>query len=317
VKRLKENKRLQFVLGALLLVFLCCILPEKILFLKLCMEADREIPPHSEVLISSCKKPGVWGVPGGEFLFVREGRAKIYMLDLRTGLRKKFPNSPQLLERGVFLSPELVWLKGSEVAGPGDPLYRPNYILDLITGKRYELLNLGLLPRLEDRKFDPKNFSYIESSDFIFIHHYYGALIALPSDFRESPGNAVILYEYPLSADNSLPRGALVEQVANELGLDYEVVDFSVSNSEVPSPTKKYIVRSDGVYLAGTNQLVRGVGGMNNYFRGWYYDESAVIVHGGGDYLFNFPGVSTVYYISSPILKLNLPTETPTGTPTP
>ena len=308
MKRLKENKRFRYALGALLLVFLCCYLPQEILFLKLCLEQDREIPPHTEVLISACKKPGVWGVPGGEFLFVREGRAgKLYLLDLRTGLIKKVPNYPHLLDRGVFLSPELVWLKGSAAAGPGAPRYRPNYILDLTTGKRYELLNLGLLPRLEDRKFDPKNFSYIESADMIFIHHYYGALIALPSDFRESPGNAVILYEYPFSPDLSLPNGMLLEQVTNDLGLDYEVVDFSVSSAEVPSPTKKYIVRSDGVYLAGTNQLIRGVGGMNNYFRSWYYDESAVIVQGGGDYLFTFPGISSVYYIPSPVLKLKLP----------
>ncbi len=306
MKNLKENKRLQFALGALLLVFICFILPEKILFLKLCMEQDREIPPHTKVLISACKKPGVWGVPGGEFLFVREGRTKMYMLDLRTGLRKKVPNSRLLLKRGAFLSPELFWIQGSPTTDPESPLYRPNYILDLVTGKRYELFDLGVLPRLEDRKFDPKNFSYIESADLIFIHHYYGALIALPSDFRESPGKAVILYEYPLSADNSLPQGALVEQVANDLGLDYEVIDFSVSNADVPSPTKKYVVRTHGVYLTGTNQLVRSAG-MNHYFRGWYYDESGVIVHGAGDYLFTFPGISIVYYIPSPVLKLNFP----------
>lgn len=316
MKRLKENKPLRYALGALLLVFLCCYLPQELLFLRLCLEQDREIPPHTEVLISSCKKPGVRGVPGGEFLFVREGRAKIYMLDLRTGLRKQIPNSRDLLKRGAFLSPELFWIHGSPTTDPGDPLYRPNYILDLTTGKRYELLDLGVLPRLEGRRFDPKNFSYIESADMIFIHHYYGALIALPLDFRESPGNAVILFEYPLSADNSLPRGTLVEQVANELGLDYEVVDFSVSNADVPSPTKKYVVRTHGVYLTGTNQLVQGAG-MPIYFRGWYYDDSAVIVQGGGDYLFTFPGISTVYYIPSPVLKLNLPSETPTDTPAP
>lgn len=316
MKRLKENKSLRYALGALFLVFLCCYLPQELLFLRLCLEQDREIPPHTEVLISSCKKPGVWGVPGGEFLFVREGRTKMYMLDLHTGLRKKVPNDPELLERGVFLSPELVWLKGSASAGPGAPRYRPNYILDLTTGKRYELLNLGLLPRLEDRKFDPKNFSYIESADLIFIHHYYGAMIALPSDFRQQPENAAILYENVIESDSDMPNGKPLEQVANDMGLDYEVVDFSVSRTEVPSPTKKYVVRSDGIYLAGTNQLVQGAG-MPIYFRGWYYDDSAVIVQGGGDYLFTFPGISTVYYIPSPVLKLNLPSETPTGTPAP
>lgn len=307
MERLKENKPLRFALGTLLLVFLCCILPEKILFLKLCMEADREIPPHTEVLISACKKPGVWGVPGGEYLFVREGRTKMYMLDLRTGLRKKVPNSRLLLKEGAFLSPELFWIQGSATNFPGDSNYRPNYILDLTTGKRYELLNLGSLPRLENRKLDPKNFSYIESADLIYIHHYYRALIALPSDFRQHPENAVILYEYFIDFTSDMPDDKSLEQVANDLGLDYEVIDFSVSNAEVPSPTKKYVVRDGGVYLAGTDQLVRGVGGMHRYFRSWYYDESAVIVHGAGDYLFNFPGVSSVYYIPSPVLKLNLP----------
>lgn len=306
MKRLKENKPLRFALGALLLVFLCCYLPQELLFLRLCLEQDREIPPHTEVLISACKKPGVWGVPGGEYLFVREGRTKIYMLDLRTGLIKKVPNARLLLNKGAFLSPELFWIRGSATNFPGDSNYRPNYILDLTTGKRYELFNLGALPRLEDRKFDPKNFSYIESADMIFIHHYYGALIALPSDFRQQPENAAILYENVIESDSDMPNGKPLEQVANDMGLDYEVVDFSVSRTEVPSPTKKYVVRSDGIYLAGTNQLVQGVGGMRRYFVGWYYDDSAVIVQGGGDYLFTFPGVSSVYYIPSPVLKLNL-----------
>lgn len=158
MKNLKENKPLRYALGALLLVFLCCYLPQELLFLKLCLEQDREIPPDAEVLISACKKPGVRGVPGGEFLFVREGRTKMYMLDLRTRVIKKVPNSRLLLDKGVFLSPELVWIRGSGPP-PESALYRPNFILDLTTGKRYELLDLGLLPSLEGRKFDPKNFS--------------------------------------------------------------------------------------------------------------------------------------------------------------
>ncbi|MBK7319346.1 hypothetical protein [Candidatus Villigracilis affinis] len=35
--------------------------------------------------------------------------------------------------------------------------------------------------------------------------------------------------------------------------MDYEIVDFSLYDADVPSPTGKYVVRGDGIYLSGTN----------------------------------------------------------------
>ena len=81
--------------------------------------------------------------------------------------------------------------------------------------------------------------------------------------------------------------------------MNYEIIDFSLYNAE-------YIARFDGIYLARTNQRITS--GMYNYFRGWYYDDSAIIVQGNGDYLLTFPGVSSVFYVPSPVLKLRLPT---------
>jgi hypothetical protein len=46
---------------------------------------------------------------------------------------------------------------------------------------------------------------------------------------------------------------------------------------------------------------------MFGYFEGWFYDESGVIVHGGGYHLITLPGISSIYYIPSPVLKLKLP----------
>jgi len=317
MKGLKENKPLRYALGALLLVFLCCYLPQEILFLTLCMEQDREIPPNTELLVSACKKPGARGVPGGEVLFVREGRTdKMYLLDLHTGEKRKLPNDPLLLEKGVFLNPDLVWLEGSLV-GPNNPDYRPHYVLDLTDGRRYELLDLDLLPSLEEDKFDPKIYSYIQNADRVYIHYSEQSLIALSADFRNSPNGRVILSQTAIRSFVDTEPGKLLEELLNDLGVPYEIVDYSLRYSGILSPTGKYIVRSDGIYFSGTTIPVvdlqytggRYMGGNYNvgYFRGWYYDDSAVIVKEFSDFLFTLPGSTSIYEIPRPILKLNLP----------
>lgn len=314
MKRLKENKPFRYALGVLLLVLLCWSL-SNLLFFTLCIKEDIFRPPNTEVLVSACKKPGARGVPGGEVLFVREAKAnKIYLLDLRTGEKRKVPNDPLLLEKGVFLSSELVWLEGSLV-GPNNPSYRPHYILDLTDGKRYELLDLDLLPRLDGGKFDTNYYEYFQSADQVFLHHGNNTLIALSSNL--SSGKNVIFSQYSLG--NSNEDGVLLEQLLKDMSVKYEIIDFSLYDTYIPSPTNKYIARFDGIYdgiyIVETNQQV--MDGIFNYFKSWYYDDSAVVVQGGGDYLFTFPGISTVYYIPSPVLKLNLPSETPTDTPAP
>lgn len=313
MKNLKERKLLVKLLVVVLLILLACYLPQELLFWKLCTEQDRDLPPNTEVLVSACKKPVARGVPGGEVLFVREVRTgRMYLLDLRTGEKRRVPNDPLLLDKGVFLSSDLVWLEGSSVR-PDKPGYRPHYILDLSDGKRYELLDLDTLPRLEGGKFDPKNYAYIQSAERVFIHHSKNTLIALSSDFRSNPNGRVIF-----SGSSIATRHAeLIEKLLRDLGVSYEVVDFSLRFANVPSPTNKYIVHNDAIYLSETEVPIinreyaggRYMGGYYDigYFRGWYYDESAVIVQDYGDYLLTLPGISSIYYVPSPILKLRLP----------
>ncbi len=307
MKILKERKSLLVkILAVVLLVILCCILPEEILFWKLCTEQDRDIPPNTEVIISACKRPHAIGVPGGEVLFVHERRSgKMYLLDLRTREKRKVPNDPLLLDRGIFLSSDLVWLEGS-FSRPESPGYRPHYILDLTNGQRYELLELDWLPRLDDFKFNPKYYTYFQTAEKIFIHHSKNALIALSPDFRQHPEGNVVFSQYTLSQGTNPRKGELLEQLMKDLGKDYEILDFSLDYANVPSPTGRYVVRGDGIYLSGTNTLVVNRD-MGFYFRSWIYDESGVIFQEGGGDLFNFLEARGYYSIPTPILKLRLP----------
>ena len=306
---LKNKKPVLKLLAVALLILLACYLPQEILFWKLCTEQDRDIPPTTEVLVSACKKPVARGVPGGEVLFVHEVRTgKMYLLDLRTGENRKLPNDSLLLETGVFLGSDLVWLGGS-VVRPGKSGYRPHYILDLTDGKRYELLDLDTLPRLEDGKFDPKNYLYIQSAQHIYIHYSKNTLIALSSDFRTNPSGRIVFSGVPIGTDYA--EGLV--QLVNRFNMSYENIDLSTTlYSDIPSPMNKYVIRNDGIYLSGTEIpfVTRDYVGtfLGGYFKGWYYDESAVVVQRSPDYLISDTILGTHFVIYNPILKLRLPT---------
>ena len=289
------------------LSFLCYIVSESLLFWSLCWKQDHNLPANTEVIVSACQRPSSFGVPGGETLFVNGRRTKdAYLLDLRAGKKRTVPDDPLLLDYGVFLSSELVWLEGSLV-GPDDSNYRPHYILDLTTGQRYELLDLDWLPKLEGGYFDPKNFAYIQSADQVFVHHSKNTLIALSADFRDNPNGRVILSQHSLASFNEgYRKGELLAKLMDDLGMDYEIVDFSLNYTDIPSPTGKYIVRSNGIYLSKTNTPVV-MRDMGFYFRSWYYDESGVVFQEGAGYLINFPESQGYYPIPTPILKLRLP----------
>lgn len=310
----EKNPLLVKLLAVVLLILLCCNLPS-LLFWPLCLKEDIFRPFNTEVLVSACKHPIAIGVPGGEVLFVREYRTdKMYLLDLRTGKKRDVPDDPNLPNRGrgVFLSSELVWVEG-RFAPPGDIDYRPDYILDLTDGQHYELLGLNWLP-LKDRKFDPKNYTYFQSAEQVFIHNTRNRVIALSPDFRQNPEGNVIYYKSFSNAEKRYENEEVLEKLMKELGVKYEIVDFSLLYTDVPSPTGKYIVRNDGIYLSGTNMLVvtpQYAGRRNNlkdYFMSWYYDESGVVVQGAGYNLIHIGAWASYYHIPSPVLKLRLPT---------
>ena len=303
MKRLKENKPLRFALGALLLVLLCCNLPN-LLFFTLCLKEDIFRPPNTEMLVSACKRPGAWGIPGGEAVFIYEGQTDdAYLLDLRTGEKREVPVDPHLLIDGVFLSSQWVWLEGSRTK-PGSQNYRPDYILDLRDGKRHELLDLTWFPRSEG-EFDPKYYEYFQSADKVFIHHGKNILIALSSDLNENKN--FILSQSILGVYNEgYKEGELLERLMKDLGVDYEIVDFSLDDTDVPSPSGKYVIRKYGIYTSPQGKRIYQQY-MSWHFKNWYYDESGIVFQESGWHLISLPEVQDLYYVPSPILKLRLP----------
>ncbi|MBN8580789.1 MAG: hypothetical protein J0L96_08965 [Anaerolineae bacterium] len=313
MKRLKENKLLQFALGTLLLVLLCFNFPNLLFFSSLCIKEDIFRPPHTEVIVSACKQPFAIGVPGGEDVFIYEGRTdKMYLLDLRTGEKRKIPDDPLFVNKGVFLSSDLVWLEGSLV-GPYNPDYSPHYVLDLKEGKRYELLDLTWVP-LKDGKFDVQNYSYFQSAERIYIHHNKLVLIALSPNFREQEGNDVIFFESTLGIQSETHQdGAQLDALMQDLGLEYITIDLSLEYTDVPSPMGNYTVRKDGVYDLKTNSIImtpQYVGmkfSLKDFFKGWYYDETGLVVQEVEPFLFSHPFLGSYYLIPKPVLKLPLP----------
>ncbi|MBV6392607.1 MAG: hypothetical protein KPEEDBHJ_01830 [Anaerolineales bacterium] len=315
MKTIKNKKSLQRLFFIILIIFFCFNI-SNIFFLVLCMKEDIFRPPHTEVLVSACKQPAATGVPGGDAVFVNEGLTdNFYLLDLQTGEKRTVPNDPLLMDYGIFLNSELVWLEGSWGKPNNTAGYRPHYILDLKNGTRYEVMDLDWLARDDDGYFDPQNYTYLQSAEKIFIHHSKNILIALSSDFRTSPDERVALSQYVLKSGSDVENGKALEKLLKDLGLSYEIIDITTTRyKDIPSPTGQFVIRNEGIYISGTNTSMvdrRYTGGyfMGGYFKNWFYDESAVVVQEDYSFLISNTLLGSYYSIPKPVLKLFLPVE--------
>jgi hypothetical protein len=321
----KRNLLLVILLAVVLLIVLCCNLPSLLYSLRfpsLCLKQDLLRPPNTEILISACNKEErmrITVTPDGKALFVTKKSARnnisgnipapdeVYLLDLSTGEKRNVPvENLYWMEQGELLSSELFWW-----------WVDPGYIIDMNDGQRYELIDLNQMPLL-DKKFDPKNYRYFQSAEQVFILQDKNRVIALSPDFRQSPEGNVI---YRKSSPNSdVKDGAMVEELMNDLGVKYKIVNFSnsyyydlgvhlyFSDADIYSPTGKYVVRDNGIYFSETNNVV--VFRDMSDFQGWYYDESAVVLRLEGYYLIDINGAFgsslRYFYIPGPTLKLRL-----------
>lgn len=279
---------------------------ENYLFWDECVKKDNELPPNTELLVSACVDPKVRGVPGGEVLFVHEAKTRAtYLLDLKTKEKKPVPDDPLLLDQGVFLNSEWVWFEGYST--PAYPDYEPDFILDLTTGKRYELVDItrwgeGGGPKSE---YD----HYFQSADKIFLHHGRNRAIALPRDFITGSTMGVYLFMF----EQETKAGQSLEMYFEELGVNYQVIDFSLIYADIPSPSGKYVAKGSGIFSLRSDISLLPVE-YDGYaiswgpgdFISWYYDDSGVVYTQGAYYYYNGL-LSSRFRIPRPVLKLNLP----------
>ena len=297
----EKNKPFRLkIVAFIFLIILSCILSREILFFVLCIKQDLNIPSNTGLLVSSCKDPYATGVPGGEYVFIYEGHTKqTYLLDLHTKLKTKVRRDSRLLQHGVFLNSELVYLEGSP-GGLRNPLYTPDYILDVTTGKRYQLTDLT---GWYGQPKHPDYIHYFQSAEKLFVHHGSNIAIALPPDFPKTPSVGVILYESPQNVEN----GVSIEILMKDLGVKYENIDYSLRYVNIFSPTGKYFANREGIYLSDTNTPIPTPQHIMYRFAGWYYDESGIVYNEYGKcYLIIL--TTCLYHIPGNVLKLNLAT---------
>ena len=276
---------------------------EEYLFWEECPKSDKDLPPNTELLISACVDPQVRGVPGGEVLYVYEAKTGLtYLLDLKTGEKKSIPDDRLLSERGVFLNSELVW-----DSTPAYPDYIP-YILDITTGERYEVVDItkwgeGAGPKSE---YNP----YFQSAEKIFLHHGRREAIALPRGFMITSMTGAYLF---MAGEETKP-GQSLEMYFEDLGVEYQIIDYSLKNVEVPSSSGKYVATGNGIFSTGSDTSILP-DAYNSYpnrwgpgsFWGWYYDDSGVVFTQDEYYFYNGLISRTYRIIPRPILKLKLP----------
>jgi hypothetical protein len=274
---------------------------DEYLFWEECPKSDKDLPPNTELLISACVDPQVRGVPGGEVLFVHEVRTGLtYLLDLRTGEKKLIPDD-RMSGGGIFLTSDLVLRYA-----PAYPHSIP-YILDATTGKQYELVDIT--PWGESGGIKSEYDLYFQSAEKVFLHHDRSEVIALPRGFMTISMIGVYLY----MPSQDARTGQTLEMYLDRLGVEYQSIDYSLENVEVPSPTGKYIATGYGIFLAGSDTSLLP-DAYNSYpnrwvpgnFISWYYDDSGVVYTQGEYYYYNGL-LSSRFRIPRPILKLKLP----------
>lgn len=278
---------------------------EEHLFWEECVKQDKQIPPNTEIVISACTDPEVRGEPNGEILFVHEKKTgDVYLLDLRTGEKKQVSYDTTLLNSGIFLNSELVWLK---------PPLEPSYFLSLTNGQIYEFVDLrAKFPDgfVKNNKLIPEVALYFIEAEQFFVHYGYGILIILSPDFRQHPENSYI-FRLPLFGtwETRTEYAEFIERLMGDLKINYKVIDLSLEYAEVPSPTGKYTVSTNGIFLSGSDAPIVPGEYTSQYksFISWYYDESGIVFTQGSYYYFQDFLSNSYFRLPRPILKLKLP----------
>lgn len=268
-------------------------------------------PAEVDVLVSACQRGNVAVSPGGTSMLVRpDAPGDSYLWDLTTGTRQLLPTPGYY----SFVTDDVLW-----VSPPGA---REQYLFNWRTQTASELTELwsprvpggeradgtpnaeALLPLLRstDQVYLPDT-PYL-SDEYVLV---LGGQLVAGADRR----NFLIsrwAWVDRAASDESL-RAFLEEQ-----GIAYHLqrTRYSV---EWPSPTGRYVARTDGIFLAATGERIASMEGQARRgfgMRGWLFDERGFVMDGYPDYLIDLYIIEAsirLGRVDHPVLVLQVPSE--------
>lgn len=284
------------------------------LFQCRCPSASMEsrYPEYIDVLLSACQYDTFIMSPSGRFLYVEKGETENkvgYFWSLQTG--EKYPYTiPD--GRSYFLTDDLLFLR----ADYGKGVEGGEHILDRQTRIRYPIKHLDTYEINTEVLIE----KLMASSSVFLIDDYW--LIAIAENFQSFPERN--FFTSPDVFTNEIYKTA--EEFLQDNNITYTQIPYLAFDiDEVKSPDGNFIARSDGIYLAETNQkIIESYNGLETYtlysgrnfsIYGWVYDGSgAVYSKPFGLCLFEYEflfmdGSECLVDVHPPILKLKVPQE--------
>ena len=261
-----------------------------------------------DVVVSGCRRvsTGFKLLPSGRFVYIREEENKhiiSYLLDLQTMERKRVTDQ----RFSSFLTDDL-WFVDGGVNG---------YIIERTTGTKYAIKSFRYWQDNAFANGEPNLellVSALQQAEKIFVAQNHDAVIVLMPDFRTNPEKSFTFR----GSDILKPfLGIQVQDFLRANNVIYQTV-LEDSPHETASPDGRFIARDDGIYLAGTNQMIAKapIPGA----RGWTYDGKGVI-YTSSPCLFQigapFDGRACLKRVPQPLIKLKVPEEHLLSTQTP
>jgi hypothetical protein len=272
-----------------------------------CPPASEEAryPKEVDVVIPACRYARSILSPSGRLLYVIEQTSTFsstYLLDLQTNEKTPFTIGEG---SNYFLTDDLLFLSleyGHDGYEGGD------YILDRTTGKQYPI-QLFISLRKDAYVNDELNLEVLvlelrNAQDVFVIDN--DIIVALKSNFESSPERNFYVRASALGYD---PDRA--ERFLQQNGIDYHFVPGLVQEEAV-SPDGRFIAREDGIYLAGSGEIVqaytvRGITEEHSSIKGWTSDSSGAIYYIFDNCLFRLSSWYCSISVPQPLIKLKVP----------
>lgn len=277
-------------------------------------------PKEAEVIVSACRSWTAELSPTGSKLYITEkvfGRFSNYLLNLQTN--EIIPIKSKVTHFD-FLNDELLFRSEKDYVQNG------GYVLDGNTGIEYPIKTF--------REIQPNAYvdSYVntdmlvtafrEADQIILLDAASYPAISLSADFREYPEHSFVIYFHDIEGEGVNRIEQLLQQ--NEINYAYAPSPsiWDSYHRELVSPDGKLIAKTDGIYLAKTNQrIVEGIPFrvlVNGWTNNGYVIYSSTYL---GPCLFRFSlpladDSSCVIVVPQPVFKLKVPDEylSPNGT---